>query len=557
MFKRLFQRRYNQWYRHARQLFIFDIVLLLGILTLLGVGLFLFYYGLPVTRHIELTVAPDITITDFKNGGPLPLSISYNNTSDALLQDVTLSLVVSAGYQLHDDSVFSNATKTWEVGSLAPGANGSVTLPGTLLASVDEHSRVVTVLSYRQATRSVREEKTASFVLAPEQIVHPALTITTNPSETIFTEQVISQPVTICNPHESVTIPGGTLHMHIENGEHIDSSASLAQFTPDTCGEITFTYSVDSPGESHQDIWFTTSVNATPVTIAKQKHVFTVQDLKPEAHITPQSTVLEPGETQQLTITLTNPHDVALHNLTLEIPAEGTLTKTATLTPATHPELLVLAPQQRVSLTSPITAAQSPFTHTQADQTSVILRPNISLTPDDQPVIYELAPLHFTVPTQPVLGAVSRYFSPYGDQLGRGPLPPVAGFETKYWVFVTTGTKFGPLKNPTLSITTAPGAAFTGKHSMTSGELDSPNNTTRVWSIDNMNPTETHGVFLEVSVTPSTAAIGTTPVLLQNITLVGIDPRSSTSVTRSHGQLMADLRHDNFADDYATEVLAP
>ena len=40
-----------------------------------------------------------------------------------------------------------------------------------------------------------------------------------------------------------------------------------------------------------------------------------------------------------------------------------------------------------------------------------------------------------------------RYFTPEGDQLGRGPLPPTVGETTKYWVFVQVYNTTNPVRD--------------------------------------------------------------------------------------------------------------
>ncbi len=557
MFKKIFHNRYFNWYRHAKQLFVFDVILLLGIVTLVGVGLFLYFYGLPVTRKVNLTVTPEINIANFRNGENLPMLLSYENTSEALLKDVKITLITSPGYTPEEGSVFNNETAVTTLPDLAPGANGTLTFDGTLLSSVDANARIITLLSYKQETRSVREEKTASFVLTPEQITKPALTITSDARETIYTEQTIKETVEICNPSATATIPAGTLNLHLTNGESIESTASLAHFDPTECETVTFTYTAEKPGDLTHTLWYSILQEGAATTIAKTEHQAEVKDLRPEITIAPESSVLSPGETQTLNVVLRNPHDVALENINFTIPAAGVLTKTVKASPASHTELLTLAPGQEVAFSLPITAVRSPFTQTQNDQTTLRLQPEITLTHQDQELTYTTDSVQFTVPTQASLSAISRYFSPYGDQLGRGPIPPVAGFETKYWVFINVSADFGPLENVTLTANTAPGAHFTGKQSMTAGSLDANSASTRVWNADQIDANQTHGIYLEVGITPGNTQVGSTPNLLQNITLVGIDPRSATSVTRSLGQVSADLRYDDFAKDYATEVLAP
>ena len=59
-----------------------------------------------------------------------------------------------------------------------------------------------------------------------------------------------------------------------------------------------------------------------------------------------------------------------------------------------------------------------------------------------------------------------RYFSPEGDPLGAGPLPPEVGRETRVWIFFNVENTFNDVTGAVISAKLPPGAEFTGRTSV-------------------------------------------------------------------------------------------
>ncbi len=83
----------------------------------------------------------------------------------------------------------------------------------------------------------------------------------------------------------------------------------------------------------------------------------------------------------------------------------------------------------------------------------VLLRIAVDTIVNDTSVTVEVDPIVLTFHPSVKVTTEARYFSPEGDQLGRGPDPPRVGKKTTYWVFVTGSVAYAPLENPKLEIT--------------------------------------------------------------------------------------------------------
>jgi hypothetical protein len=77
------------------------------------------------------------------------------------------------------------------------------------------------------------------------------------------------------------------------------------------------------------------------------------------------------------------------------------------------------------------------------------------------------------------------YHSPQGDQLGIGPIPPVVGIPTKYWLIVKANNIGNNLSNLVFSAQLAPGVELADEYSLLAGKFSYDNSRRRlIWQVD-------------------------------------------------------------------------
>jgi len=112
--------------------------------------------------------------------------------------------------------------------------------------------------------------------------------------------------------------------------------------------------------------------------------------------------------------------------------------------------------------------------------------------------------------------AEARYYALTGDQLGVGPLPPVVGEKTTYWVVWSIGPFSSNLKDVRLVAALPPGVAATGKYSSAvSGGFDF-SDTTVGWRAAELKlaGAEKTNVAFEVELRPRAEQVGSAAPLL-------------------------------------------
>lgn len=127
----------------------------------------------------------------------------------------------------------------------------------------------------------------------------------------------------------------------------------------------------------------------------------------------------------------------------------------------------------------------------------------------------------------------------YSNRFGStGPLPPKAGVETTYALLLTVTNTTNKITNATLTAQLPPYVRWLQKwapayENVTFNQLDG----TMTWNLGDIDPgvglggVQPRQLAIAIGFTPSTSQIGTTPALLQNIVLSGIDDSTGNKIT--------------------------
>lgn len=128
-------------------------------------------------------------------------------------------------------------------------------------------------------------------------------------------------------------------------------------------------------------------------------------------------------------------------------------------------------------------------------------------------------------------GMEARYYASTGDQIGIGPLPPIVGQETRYWVAFKLGPTTNDLANVRLSARLAPGVSLTGRSALPSGGVLIQEGDRVAWSADFL-PRSPEGAIaqFEIAITPDASMRGGTALLL-------IDGSASARVSQTDIEL--------------------
>ena len=132
------------------------------------------------------------------------------------------------------------------------------------------------------------------------------------------------------------------------------------------------------------------------------------------------------------------------------------------------------------------------------------------------------------LPTTIEFRASAKYYTAEGEQLGFGPLPPVAGQATRYWLFIEVGNFYHDLAQVLVTAKLPANVSLTGKYSVSWGENITFGNDGKEinWLVGDLSTSDNQkdlGAAIEVEVIPNNSQIGQAAVLLDQLTISALD----------------------------------
>ncbi len=138
------------------------------------------------------------------------------------------------------------------------------------------------------------------------------------------------------------------------------------------------------------------------------------------------------------------------------------------------------------------------------------------------------------------------YHSRQGDQLGSGPIPPMVGLPTNYWVFFEVDNQGNGLNNLTVSAKLPDSVTLSSRKTLSAGEFSYDESQKRItWKVD--KTTIGNGRYqsgFEIQLFPTTKQIGLEPLLLTNISYVATDSYTGERLSGKLPSIDTDLPYD-------------
>ena len=121
--------------------------------------------------------------------------------------------------------------------------------------------------------------------------------------------------------------------------------------------------------------------------------------------------------------------------------------------------------------------------------------------------------------------AEAYYNSQQGDQLGSGPIPPMLGLPTNYWIFFEVSGNDNDLSNLTISAKLPEGVALASRKTLSAGEFNYDESQKRItWTAKKVGVADgRYQVGFEVQLLPLAKQVGLNPLLVSNISYLVTD----------------------------------
>lgn len=567
-FVRWFEKKYLGRFRFPRLAFAADLFGAGLIVGLLATGVIFSLYK-PSDFGERVVFDADVAPHEVVAGDSSTLIIRYRNETGEDLRQAKLTLGFPAHFLLQDlSSDLSNPVghNTFDVGTVPAGAEGSVKIRGVMFGDVGGKQTFRSILTFVHGKNDEPGQKIDFHSFTPS---HSALELSLAPLPAkIYAGQIV--PFTLAYKNAGpVDFPDVRIALSTAGPLAFGASPTIGSRYADDLGPVkagqsgTWAYQLSvtaTAGAAQPTLEIDPSFTFADANYRQVPLVTAIPVLAPPLRVSHTMNDLRPGMTADVTVSYQNTGDVALLNASVGIETDSPLFAwhSFTVDAKTDKRLARIEPgaSGTVTVHAPAGAGIQASDLSPDGTFRVVTRAYASyrLADGNVPLVSRGADLS-TIPTSPfILSAVGHYAAPSGDQLGRGPLPPVVGEQTTYWIFWNLRGTINPAKNLRVEGRLPAGVEFTGRQTVSQGDPIAYDDATRTvsWAPGSVDPTlppgsKTAGGAFEVGLTPTPAQANTAPVLITNLSATATDATTGDVLAASARPVTTDLPQDPLA----------
>jgi len=522
---------------------------------------------------VKLEVAgPD----EAKSGAPITYTVNYQNDERLPIAQATLTILLPKEFTLAESDPQPAEPNTWIIGSLPPGARGSVTLRGTLTGGVGGLAVLQALFTYRPSNFNADFERAASL---GTKLTSSVISLELSGPEEATSGEPAPFEIRYRNDGESPVGPleirfSPTSHYLLEGTEPEPSDAAIWRVDSLPANEerlikIRGSFASDAEGESEttasigliaNDVFLPQAQATSTTKLGKGALVLTTIVNGSAANFT-----ANPGDNLLMSVTVENASDAALRDLTVTLhiePAPKTgLVDWKTLAPRDGlgapervrwtknetPTLAKLNPGERTTVDAsiPLNAAPTP-TEARHEQVEIwaegAIKGRKQTLQSRRVMVTLLSDLKFQ--------GGARYYSDEDMAVGTGPHPPHVGETTTYRVFWNLTNSLHNLGPITVAAKLPPGVAWTGRSEANLGSLTFDSGTRTVnWQIANLAaplPADAPlpAANFEVGITPTANQAGSVITLTEPTAVTARDQNADSLIFQNIAPTDTNLAGD-------------
>ncbi len=168
----------------------------------------------------------------------------------------------------------------------------------------------------------------------------------------------------------------------------------------------------------------------------------------------------------------------------------------------------------------------------------------------DQTINYDVESEALKLNSEIKAEAKAYFYSPQGDQIGIGPLPPVVGLPTTYWLFFDISNFGNQLSDISLSGQLARNVFWEDQKNLLRGNLRyGASNKSFVWEIDNLSSDDKTSSRFAVRLLADSDMVSETPILLENMYLSAYDNFTKKTISYKLADIDTNLIFDKLSQN--------
>ncbi len=540
--------------RSKKVRFISDtaLIIIVAIVLSLAVGYLVKNYN--IGRNIVLEARQ--FSESIKSGQIEDFELSYKNNNKEAIKEVNITLEFPENFVLKEINPADNydaITHTFNLGDLQSGANGKIKFSGLVLGKIDSQQFINFSLNY--SSNGLKRSCRHTLIYLIEDSV---LALQVSWPAEIYQGSLFSGAISIHNQSaDSLENIGVFLDEDLAI-QRMDSFSGLSygsnklylnNLAANEKLIINFDALIDDLADA-QSFSFQASLNDLEQVNLTKDLLVKVPRFK--LAIIPQANFIQAGEKIAFNFNYQNNEEVAIKDLQFEIePTSSFILSNLALSTDTRftqeDNKIVfknnLSPGASGSFQAQLLLHRNQVQLHQQAGIKVI----ISYLKNEERVQYSIYSPQVKLLSNLSFNSAGYYYSPYGDQLGTGPIPPQVDIPTNYWIFWELENYGNNLSNFSVSADLPPGLVWTNNKSVLAGNLQYGEISRRViWTIEEIPAqSEKFQVKFEVGLIPEIKDIGQILNLLENIRFFAQDNFCQTQISGLKENINTDLKDDN------------
>ncbi|MFH0779967.1 MAG: hypothetical protein V1928_03875 [Parcubacteria group bacterium] len=561
--KRL-KRRWHVRYKFNKKHLVMDILIAVGILVLIGLNIFWAYGGFHYFIN-NLNVVVSSAKTECQSGESAAFTVNYANNNSYKIEEAVLSVRWPKNFQVEKVSAlnFNLSDNTVDLGSLKAGANGGFTASGRVIGDLNEEQILMVNINYyktgKTGVRLIGQfENNSSFKY---KITGSYLSVQNDLPERLANQEKWPWTIKIKNTSADITYEKIVVVPNVDNELVADKNEyTIENLAPGKEASVIINGKLitekTSKSLGFKVYWQKGDWKLLQADFQKETPV-----LQPNfqlSHSFGKTGSINPGEWVDLTMDYNNAGDYTLENAELSLNLTGEYWDLSQVKKETGrvvgnkivwnfsdlPRLALIQPREKGQIKLSVKTKEF-VANSQALNLASSTSAKYKIGGQAVEMIGD--EINSRLNSNLSASVYPMYFALTGDQLGRGPLPPRVGKETKYWIFVKLINDISAVKNVSVKIGLPANVVATGLTSVPVGDPIQFDNNKRefVWQISEVPVKPANiGFAFEAGIIPTLLQAGTYPALIDSIIVSGYDSATGDKIEKSFGGVTTNLNHD-------------
>ncbi|MDD4333172.1 MAG: hypothetical protein PHT51_03600 [Patescibacteria group bacterium] len=559
VFAKGLKNRHEKHYKNSKFHLVADLVLLAIILALAGVLVWLNFWP---TQNKDLVLDIKQSSEVIVSGQPETFEIDYKYTAEGGIDNVNLAVDLPKNFILETvvpKNIFDEKNNTFAIGSLGEGANGKIKITGIVVGEVGSRQVLSSAMSYKRNGRILNNLGSLAY-----NIESSVLNLKMNLPEKIYRNFEFGGQVDVENNSDrdlknvELTFGNGWQIRETKCSASIslkDNIISIKEIKAHEKINIEFFAQTDKEGETQSfAIISYLKINNELFKQGEIEKKVGVKESNFKINLSTSDRILSLGKKANFNIAYKNLESETIKNVEIII-APGNANFIIDSSQINNNKKAYKMIGNRI-LVGDIKPGEEGGFDLAVDFDRIKKEPeqefylatrsvfNIS----GQELKYNLLSPKIKILTDLKVKSNGYYYSPQGDQLGVGPVPPIVGVPTTYWVIWEVDNYGNGLNNFKLLGDLPANVAWTGNDSMLAGKLSHGEVGNQViWEIDNIDKSGgNYKAGFEIQIIPTKDDVGKLLTLLSDIHYQATDNFCSQELSGNFKNITTNLESDKF-----------